>query len=68
MRHGNAYISVIVIVIQVVLFVLIPFIEMKNLRFYPKISGNFSVLRIVAQCPQNESCEKTFSCQNHAIF
>ena len=53
--HSNAYFFfAIIIVTQVVLFVLITFIEMNNLRFYPKIYGNFPLKRNRIQCPWNE--------------
>ena len=41
MWRGNAHFFAIINVIQVVLFVLIAFIEMKNPRFYPENLGKF---------------------------
>ena len=60
MWHGNAHCFAIIIVIQVVLvvlFVLIAFIEMKNPRNIAQYSAHGMI-----------SYEKSFCCQNYAIF
>ena len=58
MCQGNAYFFAIIIVIKVVLFVLIAFIEMKKPRFHPK---TFLCRETSLSAHRIKSYEKPFS-------